>query len=94
MIISGDEKDNANALSWLHATMSGWYMMRNYKTMVWLATTAAKRYAQIKLFSEYMNKVCVSGQLPKKYFSNRKHRFFGRTKELEKEALVAWGAKK
>jgi len=94
LIISGDKKDNADALSWLHATMSGWYCMRQYNTMVWLATTAAKRYAQIKLFSEYMNKVCVSGYLPKTYFSNRKNRFFGRTKELENEALEAWGAKK
>mgnify|MGYP001156905411 CR=1 FL=1 len=94
LIISGDKKDNADALNWLHSTMAGWYCMRQYNTMVWLATTAAKRYAQIRLFSEYMNKVCVSGHLPKKYFSNRKHRFFGRTKELENEALEAWGAKK
>jgi hypothetical protein len=87
-MVLGKDKE---ALTNLYHTMAGWFLMAQHHTMTWLATTPRERREQLKLFMQYVDKICASDREDKHYFSSVEHRFFGRIKKYEDEAYEEWG---
>ena len=50
-----------------------------------------ERKEQLKLFMQYVDKICGSVRGDEHYFSKVEHRFFGRIKKYEDEAYEEWG---